>query len=440
MSLEFVAAVRVSAALRKSATLLLNSGALAVGTVVTAALGFVYWWLAARQFPPEAIGRAYALLSLMSLVGLLGEAGLGTLLMGETARHPGSGPGLVGAAASVAVALAIGLASLYVFMAHLIVPMRLISDWVEGAAFIVGCGLTTFNALVLQAFISNLRGGDRMMQQVLFSVLKLVLIAAIAAAGCSSDEAVLLTWVAGLLVSWIGFDLLTRGRARQLIGSPDFRLLRALRHRVFDHYALDVTMLAPGVIMPYLVLVLLSPTTNAAFASVWMLVSMAALVPAVAATALFPVVRANPTQSGHDILVSLTVSLLFSLICAAFILVCSREILAVFNPIYPKIAGSSLRFLGLSLLGSTLKFHGAALARLGDRMRQAARWFALGGSLELCLAVAGAKFAGLEGLVLGWTLGVSVEGACVALVLGFATKRNSVLDHVREPAPAALRM
>lgn len=60
----------------QNATLLKNSGVVAVGTIATAAFGFVYWWLAARSFPPEVIGRVSALLSLMGFVGLLGEGGI----------------------------------------------------------------------------------------------------------------------------------------------------------------------------------------------------------------------------------------------------------------------------------------------------------------------------------------------------------------------------
>jgi Na+-driven multidrug efflux pump len=168
---------------------------------------------------------------------------------------------------------------------------------------------------------------------------------------------------------------------------------------------------------------------------------MISLIPAAMATVLFPVVRASPKQSGHNILVSLTASLLFSLICAVFIFTYSQQILALFNPAYPEIAGTSLRFLGFSLLGSTLKFHACTLARLSDAMRKASRWFALGGLLELCFAVAGAKLDGLQGLVLGWTLAVSIEGACAALVLAFATKLDSAAGPVHERrAPSPLQI
>ena len=432
------AIIRVRRELRKNAALVMNSGALAVGTTAAAALGFVYWWLAARLFPPQVIGNTAALLSVMGLIGTLGEAGLGTMLVGEIVRNPGKERGLVAAAACVGVALAVGLALLFVLgHAYFYSSTALIGGWFEGIAFVLGCGLTVLAVVADQAFLGNLRSAGRMIRLVLFGTLKLMLIAAAAIGGYTSNAAVLLSWAVGLLASLVGVDLLTRGGARQLVGPPDFQLLQTLRKKVFDHYALDVALQAPSVIMPYLVLVLLSPTINAAFVSLWMLVSMASLIPAAMATALFPVVRASPRQSRHDILLSVMASLLFSLVCAVFIFTYSQTILAVFNPAYPEIAGSSLRFLGFSLLGSTLKFHACTLARLGDRMRKASRWFALGGLLELCLVVAGAKHGGLQGLVLGWTLAVSIEGAFAALILAFATKLDSAAGPVHEGPPVA---
>ncbi|MDX8493048.1 hypothetical protein RFN29_15845 [Mesorhizobium sp. VK22B] len=424
------AITRVRRELRKSAALVMNSGALAIGTVAAAGLGFVYWWLAARLFPPEVIGNTSALLSVMGLIGTLGEAGLGTMLVGEIVRNPGKERGLVAAAVCVGVALAVGLALLFVFgHAYFNSSTALIGGWLEGVTFVFGCGLTVLAILADQAFLGNLRATGKMIRQVLFGTLKLMLIAAAAAGGYTSHAALLLSWVAGLMASVAGVDLLTRGGARRLVGPPDFQLLNTLRIKVFDHYALDVALQAPGLIMPYLVLTLLSPAINAAFVSLWMLVSIASLIPAAMATVLFPVVRASPKQSRHNILVSVVTSLLFSLVCAVFIFTYSQTILAVFNPAYAEIAGSSLRLLGFSLLGSTLKFHACTLARLGDKMRKASRWFALGGLLELGFVIEGAKLDGLQGLVLGWTLAISIEGACAALILAFAMKLRPIPGH-----------
>ncbi|WP_256806136.1 hypothetical protein [Bradyrhizobium sp. Bra64] len=432
LALAWTFIARLPRTLRKSAIFFTNSGALAIGTIASAGLGFVYWWLAARMFPPEVIGNASGLLSVMGLIALLGEAGVGTLLIGEIVRHPGQGAGLAAAAACIAATLALGLALLFVIAEGQLSSASPIGGWSEACLFVLGCSLTALSFVLEQALVGSLRSGARMVRQVLFSTLKLMLIAAAATAGLASNAAILLTWVVGLLASWIGLDLLTRGGARSLVGAPDFGLLHALRGKVLGHYALDVSVQAPAIIMPYLVLVLLSPTINAAFATLWMLVSMAALIPAALATVLFPVVRANSRQFGHDLLVSLTASLLFSLVCAVVVFAYSRQLLALFNPAYPEIAGSSMRLLGFSLLGLTLKFHGCTLARLGDKMRKASVWFALGGLLDIGFAVAGAKLGGLQGLVLGWILAVSIEGTCAALVLAFATKLDSAAGSVRE--------
>src|SRR3712207_3104409 len=75
-----------------------NASSLVGTTAVTSALGFVYWWLAAHQFPLEAVGFAAASISAMSLAGSLGALGLGTLLMGELPRQPSQERSLVTAA------------------------------------------------------------------------------------------------------------------------------------------------------------------------------------------------------------------------------------------------------------------------------------------------------------------------------------------------------
>src|SRR5881275_3639940 len=69
--------------------ILVNAGSLVGTTAVTSVLGFVYWWLAARQFPPEAVGFASAAISAMMLLATICILGLGTLLVGELPRQPG---------------------------------------------------------------------------------------------------------------------------------------------------------------------------------------------------------------------------------------------------------------------------------------------------------------------------------------------------------------
>src|SRR5216683_3661045 len=83
--------------IKANSVLLVNAGSLVGTTAVTSVLGFAYWWLAARQFSPEALGLASAAISAMMLLGSLGIVGLGTLLIGELPRQQGKEVSLISA-------------------------------------------------------------------------------------------------------------------------------------------------------------------------------------------------------------------------------------------------------------------------------------------------------------------------------------------------------
>ena len=62
------------------------SASLAGTTVVTSALGFAYWWAAARMAPIHEVGAATAVISAVTLLGTIGMFGFGTMLIAEAGR------------------------------------------------------------------------------------------------------------------------------------------------------------------------------------------------------------------------------------------------------------------------------------------------------------------------------------------------------------------
>ncbi len=407
----------------RHATLVTNSGALAFGTGATAALGFLYWWLAARSFAPEVIGKASALLALMSLAGLVGEGGLGTLLTGEIIRRPGSQHGLIAAAALVGLLLSVGAGGLGLILVGLFTSGA--SGNVQSDAFsdlwlIIGSGLTGLCFVIDQAFVGMLQSGFRMLRQLLFSVCKLAFLAAVVL-WSTDGSTILLTWVAAQLVSLAAIELLLRKRGSSLIHRPAFKLLHALKRKAADHYMLDLGIQAPSVIMPYLVMVLLSPTSNAAFTVIWMVVSVASVVPGALATVLFPVITAQPDQFRSKMTLSLIASEAFAITCSFLIFMYSSELLRFFNPVYADIGGLSLRFLGFGLIGLVIKFHICTAARLRNKMRKMSTWFYVGGLFELACTVIGCRAGGLEGLVIGWAAGLLVEGSVMLVITAWVT-------------------
>src|SRR5690348_13064049 len=124
--------------------MLVNAGALIGTTAVTSLLGFVYWWLAARRFPPDAVGIASASVSAMVLLGGFCVLGLGTLLITELPRQPDHAGSLISTAL-----LVVGVAGGIVGLAFALVASLVSSGFkaldlslTNVALFAVGVSLT----------------------------------------------------------------------------------------------------------------------------------------------------------------------------------------------------------------------------------------------------------------------------------------------------------
>src|SRR5689334_10891658 len=158
--------------------LLINAASMIGTTMITAGLGFVYWWLAARQFSQEAVGFASALISAMSLLGTLGMVGMGTLLIGELPRQPEQRAPLISTALVVAGVVSAALGIIF----------ALIAPWVSaefhalagGAGTIVlftaGVALTGITLVLDQAMIGLLRGELQLWRNALFAIGKLAVL------------------------------------------------------------------------------------------------------------------------------------------------------------------------------------------------------------------------------------------------------------------------
>jgi O-antigen/teichoic acid export membrane protein len=265
----------------------------------------------------------------------------------------------------------------------------------------------------------------RMMSQIVFSASKLGFLT-IAVTWFSGISVILAGWVASLVISIVFGELLMRRRNYTLLTRPNFELLFCLRYKVVHHYRLDLGMMAPSTLLPYLVTVLLSPSANAAFTVIWMVFGVASIVPSTLATVLFPIIQAEPHHYRNRMNVSLGVSLIFALAFGIFIFFLSSDIVRVFNPAYAVIGGQHLRILGFGMIGSVIRSHIVAAARLNNRMREASVSIFLGAVLELMSVVIGAHFGGLEGLAWAWMSATLIEAGVLLLI-------NPVYGRTYEP-------
>jgi O-antigen/teichoic acid export membrane protein len=401
--------------------LVTSAGALAIGATANSVLGFLYWWLAARQFAPQAVGVASAAISMMNLLGHVGEFGLGTLLMGEIPRLPRGAMALICAALLFALMSSTLFGLFYVSVAHqMSQPLGAIVGVPRGdVLFVVGCALTGFIIVLDQVYIGLRRSPLQMWRNVGFAVIKLafLLVAAFVLKQAVDEVAIFGTWVLAQICSLLLLTLVLLAGRKTIWHAPRFGMLRPLLRNALAHHLLNVVVQTPGFALPFVVTVVLSPQINAAFYAGWTLLNIVLLVPASLTTVLFALGTFEPATLSSQIRFSLALSTTIGAFAGIGFLVLSPFILGLFSPLYAVLAGSSLRLLGFGILGVMVKFHYIAVQRLRTRVVQAAAILAAGSTLELVAAVAGGRMAGLIGLTLGWLLAVFVEAVIMLPVV-----------------------
>lgn len=425
-------APRVWRTCQMQTVLLANSGALAISAFLTAALGFAFWWLAARYFPPHAVGLASAAISIMNLIGLIGEFGLATLLIGDSLRNREQTPGLVSAALIAALISTTAFAVILLLVGS--VSLLDLGGFLElsgtGALFIVGCAITGFTLVLDSAFVGLLRSSVPMYRNVTFSVLKLALlvVAAFAAQASGQEMLIFLAWTLGKLLSvlLLVVVLIVRGQAAWC--RPDFALLRARVPRVLSHHLLNIATQAPGLLLPFLVTVMFAADTNAAFYAAWMILSVVLLVPASLTTTLFTIGGIEPESVAGRLRFSLWLSALAGLAAVSAISLLAGTILGLFGQSYASIGAPVLQILAVSFFAMTLKHHYIAVQRLSGRMAQASLLLGVGGCVELALAVFGGQLGGLAGFTWGWVGAVYLEALLVLPTILKAARHNDLPD------------
>jgi O-antigen/teichoic acid export membrane protein len=404
--------------------------ALAIGSGATAAIGFLFWWVAARNFSAQAVGLASAAISMMGLLGLFGDFGLGTLLIGETRRKLQDMTGFISAAILAAGASSIFFSICYLAAAQ-IWPRTLgsfLPTRTDNLLFLAGCGVTGFTLVLDSAYVGLLQSSLQMWRGIAASAMKLLLLLAVGAltSGNGNESTIILSLLGGQVLSVLLITGLPGLGGRALFVAPKFRLLRPHVFDVVGHHLLNLAAQSPSLVIPFLVTALISPEANAAFYAAWMVLNVVLLGPASLTTLLFAFGAVEPMLIGQRLRFSLLLSAAISIAAWLGLTLCSGTVLGLFGPVYAERGAPVLRILGFAVFAVSVKYHFIAIQRLKNRMGTAALVLGAGAVAELGLAIVGAGFDGMLGFARGWVLAVYVE----ALVMIPALLRGA-------PAPTA---
>jgi len=398
--------------------ILANTGSLVGATVVTSGLGFLYWWLAARQFPPEAVGLGSAAISAMMFLGNVSVLGIGTLLIGELPRQPGKEGLLISTALLVVGMTGGGFGLLFAFIAPwMSVDLRVLAENAETISlFAFGVSLTSVTLVLDQAVVGLLRSDLQLWRNTIFAIVKLV---ALIIAGLWLTKklgfTIYMTWLGGNIVSLAvlaAYAALKNGRTNSF--RPQWALLGKLGSTALGHHALNLTLQAPGLMMPIIVTAILSARMNAYFYTAWMIASFAAVAPGALTTVLYAVGASDPAALVSKIRLTLRLSVLAGILASIALLIAADLVLRLFKAAYAEQASLSLRILSLVVFPLIIKNHYVTIRRIHNQITNTALWMMAGGLLELTMAAIGASLGGLAGLSLAWVAALCIEALFMA--------------------------
>jgi O-antigen/teichoic acid export membrane protein len=388
--------------------LFLNAGSLMATTAITSLFGFAYWWLAARTAPAEAVGQASAAVSAMTLIGTIGMFGMGTMLISDLPRLTGRRWELISTCLLVSGTAATVGGLAYVALAHLAIPG--LRDALGGPAttalLVFGIALNAITLVLDEALVGLLAGPMQLMRNAWFSVIKLVLLGALAVLPLALDGGtLLLTWVAGMVLS---VTILGRAmRRRGMIDSarPRLSALRGRGRATFDHNLLNLATYLPRAALPLVVTAVLSAEANASFYTAFMVTSFLAMVPGNVALTLFAVASGDRAALRSKVRMGLLICLVAGLPVSIFVAVFAEPIMGLFGSRYATSAGAALAILALTYLPFVFHHFFLAISRVQGKVRGAGIFSVFAGLAELAAAWYGGSRGSLTELV-AWVVAV----------------------------------
>jgi len=405
---------RLRQRLEANSALISNSSSLIGTRAVTAGLGFVYWWLAARLFVPEAVGLASALVSTMLLLGTFGMLGLGTFLIGELPRRRGEVGSLITISLLVAGVASAGLGAVFAIAAPSVslefAPLS--QSPTSVLLFASGVALTGVVMVLDQALIGLLRGGLQLWRNTVFAAAKLGIMVIISLwIGSAQWAAIFASWVAGDAVSTAALAIVRAARRGRVIYRPRPNLLGRVGRLALEHHALNLSLQAPGLLLPLVVTALLSAAANAHYYVSWMMVSSAVyVIPMSLSTVIYAVGSTAPSDLDDKMRQTLTLSLVLGGLAAGALSGIGGIVLKAFGPAYAEEALWPLRIMGLAVFPQVVKYYYVAVSRLQNRIGRAAFILVLATVLEVAAAALSARLTGgLVGLTLGWLVAQTAE-------------------------------
>jgi O-antigen/teichoic acid export membrane protein len=403
-----------------------NAFYLWVDGAVTSVSGFVFWTVAARLYDAEDVGLAAAAVSALMLLGVVSNLGLGLGLIrflpeaGARAVSLLNGSFTLGALAATLIAIAFLLG----------IPL-----WSPSLAFLGGQPLpfvlytlfamcVTVTAIQRLAFMAVRRAEFALFADAGGSVLKICV--AVALAMFSHPFTIVAAWGSATLVTMMAasFWFLRRAHpsyrpAIRVRNWPSFDMLSYS----FGNYVSTLLFMAPGFLLPIIVVSRLGGEEGAYFYVAWVVGTLLTSMAYSLSLSLFSEGSHYRDGLGQGLWQALATALVVSALGAVLLLLAADRLLLAFGSDYAREGAGLLRLLALAALPGCVTMLYLGVERVRKRV---------GRLILMSLVVAGITLGGgyllldpldIEGVGIAW-LAAQCAGGAIATGQYFFERRR----------------
>ena len=398
-----------------------NSYFLMASTVVGSLLGFIFWILVARYYTPHDVGLATALISAASLLvafSLLGfNFGVTRFLPNEKDKQ-----GMINSCLTISFLFSILLSAIFILGIDAWSPALLFirENIIFLLVFVVFVFTTALTRLQQTIFIALRSAELSFIQNITFSVLKLILIVCLVAFGIFGiiSSVAIATCIALIFSTFF----LTPRRVNSYLPIPTIKkkMIKDMFHISSGNYIAENFAVIPSSVLPLMIVNVLNPEMNAYFFMALAISNLLIMVSVAVNSSLFVEGSYAPELFRNNVIKAIKFTFLLIIPAILGIFIFGDKLLLLFGRAYAENGFYVLCILVLAVIPFTINKIYSTIKNVQLNVKPVIYLNALIAILTIVISYVLMIKIGLIGVALGYTLGQGIG----AVVVFAAVKRE----------------
>lgn len=408
-----------------------NSLYILTNSVVTAAVGFVFWFVAARFYSDADVGLGSAAISAMSLLSAVSLLGLNFGLVRFLASSGKRAPELINTCFTIGSAVSAVAAVIFLLGVGIWSPaLRFISqNGIYFASFVIFTVASTALSLSNYTFIAERRTGYSAGQGAIFSIIKVGLVVILAiffgSFGIFSSWGLATVVAVGISI----FIFLPRIQAGYRPATViKGKMVKEIFRFSFQNYLSGLLWDAPMFILPIIVLNVLGAEQNAYFYIAWAFGGILRSIPMATSLSLLAEGSSNQERLTSHIQRSLKITLILLLPAVVLTLTIGDKLLVLFGPAYSQQGTKLLWLVAIAALPISVNFIYLSVRRVEKRLKGVLLLTAFVAIVTLGLSYVLLPRMSLAGTGIAW---LTAQGVPAVIILaGWIRRRRVSPDNI----------